>query len=280
MHTPDEGDSPLTSEYQGELVVEEAEAQVPQESPPPGNDEEYDLAPDFLPQGNEADHDRGILAQLRENLHEPYGPPSGSKPAATVLQECYFKARMKIEHNQTNQALELELNRNSRAVGEPNHYPRSLYLMEKCLGIEHPDMYERHVCVNDHHLFPHARPWQYDAAEVCTFPGCGELRYKNVGTVKDPKLKARKAFWYFGLDKILQQFFNDKVWCKLRRAGIADSVHDLRGFRQSREFRRLKSKIQGASDIDNPDNSVYDIGFDFGQLFTWKTHSAGILGIR
>jgi hypothetical protein len=193
MHTPDEGDSPLTSEYQGELVVEEAEAQVPQESPPPGNDEEYDLAPDFLPQGNEADHDRGILALLRENLHEPYGPPSGSKPTATVLQECYFKARMKIEHNQTNQALELELNRNSRAVGEPNHYPRSLYLMEKCLGIEHPDMYERHVCVNDHHLFPHARPWQYDAAEVCTFPGCGELRYKNVGTVKDSKLKARKA---------------------------------------------------------------------------------------
>lgn len=77
----------------------------------------------------------------------------------------------------------------------------------------------------------------------------------------------------------MRQLFQDQVWCKLRREGIAaSSSAQTMDYRHSKEFERLNSVLGGC--LDNASNGLYDIGFDFGQMFQFKEHSSGFLGIR
>lgn len=46
----------------------------------------------------------------------------------------------------------------------------------------------------------------------------------------------------------------------------------------SKEFGRINKKVDGK--LDDKDNSAWDIGMDFGQVFVFRTWSVGIIGIR
>lgn len=213
-----------------------------------------------------------IFQLLSDHLHEPYGPPAGGKSPPSVLQECYFKARLKQLNNLSDKSVNLELARQSRNLPEShNFYPRSLHLLKKLLGVRQAFDFEYHVCISEDFLFPRETTFPRDEKASC--PKCGKPRF-----VRDSRgvLKPQRVFWYFGLRKTVMSFFSDPLWCKLRREGPQNA--EPFEFRSQPEFERLR---QATGDLLlDPENGHYQIGFDFGQMFSFKTHSCGVLGIR
>ena len=221
-----------------------------------------------------------IFQHLSANLHLPYAPAMTSLGASskTVLQECYFKGRLKQLKKISDEAVDLDLKRNAQSlegIQGGHFYPRSFHLLKKLLGMRKSQEVERHVCVNEDHLFSQSLS---GAPETEACPRCDELRFNTSKKGQKPIYKPRKVFWYFGLDSALQQFFMDKKWCKLRRTGIVNSQVNPHDYRQSPEFVRLQSKTGDC--LSDHSNGLYDIGFDFGQVFQFKSHSSGFLGIR
>lgn len=89
-------------------------------------------------------------------------------------------------------------------------------------------------------------------------------------------LVPRKKFWYFGLARVIGDLlFGDSVWCRLRRMRQPENPHD---FRHSQEFARLDSVLSGK--VSHPDSGLYQLDFDFGQMFTFRNWSTGIISIR
>ena len=267
------GHQPLTQHLSAQLVEGSADEEYE-------TDDEYEEHEVDVESTNAEVVGDQIFSRLFDNLHLPYAPAFSSlgAPSRTVLQECYFKGRLKQLKKISDEALDLDLKRNAQnldGISGGHFYPRSFHLLKKLLGVTKSYEVERHVCVKEDYLFPQTISGD-PKNEAC--PKCGELRFKAVGKSQKVIYKPRKVFWYFGLDSVLRQFFMDKEWCKLRRAGILNSQVNLHDYRASPEFMRLQSKTGNC--LSDSDNGLYDIGFDFGQVFQFKSHSSGFLGIR
>ena len=221
-----------------------------------------------------------VFQEIYQHKHEPYCPGLAQVglDCATPLQEAYFNCRLKQLKKISDEASDLNFKRTFEEFKDTPggcYLPRSLHLAKKLLGAQKAHQIERHVCINDCHLFPRtvsASP----ADEAC--PICHSKRFKEVRNGIRTVLKPAKVFWDFGAAEQIKQMFHDKAWCKLRRHGISTSENNPLDFRASPEFARLQAATHNC--LSDPDNGLYDIGFDFGHMFQFKRHSCGFLGIR
>jgi hypothetical protein len=70
--------------------------------------------------------------------------------------------------------------------------------------------------------------------------------------------------------------FKNPAWTALR--GKERRVDDPAHWYGAEDAKRINSLSGGT--LYNPDNSAYELGFDFCQIFVFKNHSSGVLGIR
>ena len=102
---------------------------------------------------NEAIPDHSTTQTTNEILHQPLSPVlAAAGVTTTVLQECYFTARMKNLQRTTAEYLEIDLKRQADLLNKlpgGSLYPRSLYMDKKLLGISKAERFERHICVRD-----------------------------------------------------------------------------------------------------------------------------------
>ena len=70
--------------------------------------------------------------------------------------------------------------------------------------------------------------------------------------------------------------FLNPDWAALR--GKERRTDDVAHWYGASDARRINTVCRGQ--LYHLDNSAYDLGFDFGQVFVFKNHSAGILCIR
>lgn len=144
------------------------------------------------------------------------------------------------------------------------------------LGVKDTYAFEEHVCINDHCRFEkvHKSQWIFHKNDAC--PQCGSKRSKSVsgGAGCKPYLVPQNKFHYLGLKNVIDgRMFSDPVWCKLRGQSA-----DPYGFKTLAEFERLRQVLEGA--LEDPDTSLYEIGFDNAQMYAFRDWSSGILGIR
>ena len=136
---------------------------------------------------------------------------------------------------------------------------------------------ERHACVNDCMVFPVQARRHWDADEACE--KCGERRFKTVRVSRSKvKLIPRKPWYHFGLGNVITNtFFANKAWCRYR-GKERDESND--GFFGSPEAQRLNDTLPPGRKLTDPDTSSYTLGADWGQMFQFKQHSCGIIGIH
>ena len=90
-----------------------------------------------------------------------------------------------------------------------------------------------------------------------------------------PKLIAPQVFYYLGLERTIRLMFSDPEWCELRGSGRDFSAA---GFYGSAAAARMNEECGGQ--LFQPGNSVYELGFDFAQVFNFANHSTGALFVR
>ena len=84
-----------------------------------------------------------------------------------------------------------------------------------------------------------------------------------------------QVFYFFGVKESIKKLFAKPEWCALRGTGRDTSAA---GFYGSREAQRLHDETGGR--FSAPSSSAYELGFDYGQIFNFKTHSTGIMVLR
>ena len=143
------------------------------------------------------------------------------------------------------------------------------------LGVEDAAAVEEHVCVNGCFCFPklEASQWMHHKDDQC--PECHEKRFKLVsaGPKRKPRCLPRNKFFYFGLQRAIGDLmFGDATWCQLRDSFSEEGFH---GYMTSDEFCRLKEYLKHI-----PNVGLYELGFDFGNMFAFTSWSSGIILIR
>ena len=181
-----------------------------------------------------------------------------------VLQHCYTSMHEKVLGKTTDKAFDraCRYQHDVLLAGlESNLQPPSLYITKKVLGVEEAEKYEWHVCPNDCQAFPQISKAEWRAHANDTCDECGAHRFRVVRRARGSIFVPQKRFWYFGLQHTIKQvMFADPVWCKLR--GTERNLPQ--SFYTSEEFARLKLATGGVA--AHADTSVYDIGFDYGQV--------------
>lgn len=98
-----------------------------------------------------------------------------------------------------------------------------------------------------------------------------------------------QKFWYFGFETTIQANFCSLDFNESRQraalavaaaaqyhAGVAGAPAPRAGsFLASREFQRLTKAVDGA--LCSEDNSMVELGMDFGQPYHFKQHSTGMV---
>lgn len=88
-------------------------------------------------------------------------------------------------------------------------------------------------------------------------------------------------FYYFGVGNVIRhKLFGNPWFCSVR--GTCRDT-DKTGYYGASEARRINALLRdkGADvQLTSSQNSIYELGFDFGQIFSFKVHSSGVLGIR
>lgn len=69
--------------------------------------------------------------------------------------------------------------------------------------------------------------------------------------------------------------FMDPRFCTFRGTGRDNNPDDFYGSRYAQD---INAKTSG--EFFEPDSSAYDLGFDFGEVFSFKKYSCGMLFIR
>jgi ssDNA-binding Zn-finger/Zn-ribbon topoisomerase 1 len=207
------------------------------------------------------------------NLQTPLYP--GCK--ITVIGACYVLANEKVEGRMSDKSVDRMCRYMSDIIlPKGNLHPPSLYLLKKCLKVQDADSFEVHVCIKDCHRFPKLRKSQYHNHLDDKCPKCQHPRFKVVQMTNGTTIKPYKMFWDLGLASTLQEsFFSRPEFCEQRGTGRDKYDTD---FYKSEEAQRLDESVGGA--LMKADNSAWELGFDFFQPYTFKTHSTGVVGIR
>lgn len=134
---------------------------------------------------------------------------------------------------------------------------------------------EEHACVNDCVRFKKLAPAQYADARDEACPKCGEARFKE----ECGRLHPRKRFWHVGLRRVLAQLFADRDFVALRGTG-RDAAGDLYTSTLAQEIDQATLRGDGGSVLRDGANSCYELCADAGQVFTFRSHSVTLIGIR
>ena len=84
---------------------------------------------------------------------------------------------------------------------------------------------------------------------------------------------AGKGFFYFRVATAIKSLFSDSEFRANRGKDRAATSVDPNAVFGCSEGRRLTERTLGS--FSHPDNSPYDLGFDFGSLFLSKTTPSG-----
>ena len=189
--------------------------------------------------------------------------------------------------------------------------PQSLYLLKRLMRVKHAEVYEKHLCHNDCMKFPDLEPatWVQHAVDVCDT--CGERRF----VIRRGRLEPAKRFWDFGIAAVLRKLWSNGAWkaaLQLPRDLHRSSVENGRSdYWNSREWDRVREAVGKGPLVlcrklhayaagllgrispirwtpvvlpagsEKADTALcLEMGFDFGQMFTFKNHSSGILVVR
>lgn len=223
--------------------------------------------------GHSRSTDRHSAKFYLERLQEPLFP--GAR--LTLIQMCYALAKAKYDHHLSDTYMDNMLSfLSKRAFPTNNLLPPSLYLLNKCIALPDPTAYEQHVCVNDCCKFPKLSKQQYHQHAADTCPVCDEPRFRREQTWQGEVLKPRKVFWDFGLGNIIRDlYFTSPEFCERRGKARKQFILD---FYMSPEAHRLDRATGGA--VFHPDNSVYQLGFDFVEVFVFRNWSMGVIVLR
>ncbi|KAK9906510.1 hypothetical protein WJX75_003063 [Coccomyxa subellipsoidea] len=196
----------------------------------------------------------------------------------TVEQACYLAMTQKQRSQQRDTAFDEHCRlQHDVMLPQPNLHPPSLYLMRKVMDVRSVDDYEYHVCVCDGYAWDHLprSEWDAHADDTCPLPTCRQPRFKKVKLLSSTRVRPRKVFYFFGVKESIKKLFAKPEWCALRGTGRDTSAA---GFYGSREAQRLHDETGGR--FSAPSSSAYELGFDYGQIFNFKTHSTGIMVLR
>lgn len=89
-----------------------------------------------------------------------------------------------------------------------------------------------------------------------------------------PPARSQK-FYDFGVVNMIKLLFMDPAFCKLRTTGRTSQADDFFGSEYARRINDATNE-----QLFMLENSPYDIGFDCGQMFSFKQHSFGLVVIR
>jgi len=84
-----------------------------------------------------------------------------------------------------------------------------------------------------------------------------------------------QEYYDFGLQEVVQSLFANPQWAALRGTGRNMCSGGLYGSTMSQE---LNAKTNGA--LYKEENSIWELGFDFCQIFNFAKHSTGVVFIR
>ena len=84
-----------------------------------------------------------------------------------------------------------------------------------------------------------------------------------------------QRFYDFGVENVVRGMFMDPRFCSFRGEGRDNNPDDFYG---SRYAQQINANTHG--EFFEPDSSAYDLGFDFGEVFSFKKYSCGMLFIR
>ena len=164
---------------------------------------------------------------------------------------------------------------NAETLGEGNLHPPSLHILRKVMRCPEAEEYEQHICPNECMCFTKLKRAQYKEHQDECCSVCGAARFHVKQLTGGRRIIPTKVFWYLGIQDIIRdQLFADPKWCDLR-ASARDAQHD---YYTSKEAARLNRVVAGQ--LFNPDNSSYELGFDYGQCFAFRQYSVGVLGFR
>ncbi len=91
-------------------------------------------------------------------------------------------------------------------------------------------------------------------------------------------LRPTQAFFDLGICNVVRLMFKDKDFVKQREKYLADRELWKDDFYGSACARAIDEKTGGQ--LFFPDNGVYELGHDFGEMFSFKSHSSGLICIR
>jgi len=220
---------------------------------------------------NDASHNNNADFYIR-NMHRPVCPGS----PLTVLQLCFLRLLEKQQCKVSDTYFDRECRSVKAMLPEGNLYPPSLYMMQRIIGCPDVADFEKHVCINDCHIFEDCARGRWEEIKDQCCPECAAPRFRTKETRNGYVLIPQKRYWDFGLEGVIRnRCFADHEWCKLRGTCRNEFTGD---FYSSAEAQRIDRCTGGA--LSNPDNSAYELGFDFGQMFGSKVHSSGVLGLR
>jgi len=84
-----------------------------------------------------------------------------------------------------------------------------------------------------------------------------------------------QEFFYFGLEEVVSSLFANPQWAALRGTGRNMCPGELYG---SPMCQMLDAKFNGA--LYANENSIWELGFDFCQIFNFAKHSTGVIFLR
>ncbi|DBB00762.1 TPA: hypothetical protein ACH3X1_000694 [Trebouxia sp. C0004] len=156
-----------------------------------------------------------------------------------------------------------------------NILPTSLYLAERLIQSRPPDSCAYHACPKDDYTWDHLprRDWAAHKEDSC--PECGSHRFITETIAGIPCLFPAKEFWYFGVAHVIRSFSADPDWAERRKQPKDTSPGSLYGGKMSQAINTATS-----GRLVHPDSSGYGVGFDFTQIFNFKTHSSGVMFMR
>eukprot|EP00884_Botryococcus_braunii_P004492 jgi/Botrbrau1/14043/Bobra.0011s0009.1 len=217
------------------------------------------------------ENNRITAAFLKKHLNQPTYPGGNE----TIREAVYSMLEMKMKHKLTDAALDDTCRMNRlRKVPQPNLHPSSLHMCLKVAECRDYRSTMRHVCSNGCVMFPTLRPSEYGRHTEDACPECGSKRLREVKSGMKTTLRPARVVYVLGVGHAIRQLFNDAEFCKLRGSG-----RDVEGdYYESVEAARLYRAAQ--ADIGDVCTSVYELGFDFFQIYTNRQHSIGLLTLR
>lgn len=84
-----------------------------------------------------------------------------------------------------------------------------------------------------------------------------------------------QEFYDFGLEEVVRALFANPEWAALRATGRNMSHGGLYGSPMCQE---LNAKTNGCLFLE--ENSIWELGFDFCQIFNFAKHSTGVIFLR